>query len=81
MSVEVLQRSKTNSTMGAVLRALITEDAFFKFKVCKSLYHHTIQINHQLDVTIFSVYYPDFYLQLNVFRASSRPLSGAQQLQ
>ena len=29
----------------------------------------------------FSVYYPDVCLQLNMFRASSRPLSGAQWLQ
>jgi hypothetical protein len=29
----------------------------------------------------FSVYYPDFYLQLSKFRAFSRPLSGAQWLQ
>ena len=29
----------------------------------------------------FPVYYPDVYLQLNMFRASSRPSSGAQQLQ
>jgi hypothetical protein len=26
----------------------------------------------------FPVYYPDVYLQLDVFRAFSRPLSGAQ---
>jgi hypothetical protein len=24
-----------------------------KFKVCKSVHHHTIQINHQPDATIF----------------------------
>jgi hypothetical protein len=29
----------------------------------------------------FSVYYPDVYLQLNMFRAFSRPSSGAQLLQ
>ena len=29
----------------------------------------------------FSVYYPDVYLQLNMFRAFSRPSSGAQWLQ
>jgi hypothetical protein len=40
----------------------------------------TIQINHKLDATISPVYYPDVYLQLNMFRASSRPSSGAQQL-
>jgi len=32
--------------------------------------HHTIQINHQLDATISPVYYPDVYLQLNMFQAS-----------
>jgi hypothetical protein len=40
-----------------------------------------VQINHQLVATISPVYYPDVYLQLNMFRASSRPSSGAQQLQ
>jgi hypothetical protein len=29
----------------------------------------------------FSVYYPDVYLQLNMFRGFSRPSSGAQRLQ
>jgi hypothetical protein len=43
------------------------------FKVCKSVHHHTIQINYQLDATIYLVYYPDVYLQLNMFRALSRP--------
>jgi len=42
---------------------------------------NSIQINHQLDAIISPVYYPDVYLQLNMFRASSRPSSGAQQLQ
>jgi hypothetical protein len=51
------------------------------FKVFKSLRYHTIQINHQLDATISPVYYLDVYLQLNLFRASSRPSSVAQQLQ
>jgi hypothetical protein len=40
-----------------------------------------IQINHQLDATVSPVYYPEVYLQLNMFRASSRPSSGVQQLQ
>jgi hypothetical protein len=25
----------------------------YKFKVCKSVHHHTIQINNQLDATVF----------------------------
>jgi len=40
-----------------------------------------ISNNHQLDAIISPVCYPDVYLQLNMFRASSRPSSGAQQLQ
>ena len=39
------------------------------------------QINHQPDATIFQFFYPDVYLQLNMFRAFSRPSSGAQWLQ
>ena len=54
---------------------------YLKFKVCKSVHHHTIQINHQLDATISTVYCLDVYLQLNMFRASSHLSSGAQQLQ
>jgi hypothetical protein len=52
-----------------------------KFKVYKTVHHHTFQINHQLDATVSPVYCPDVYLQLNMFRVSSRPSSGAQQLQ
>jgi len=37
-----------------------------------------IQITHQLDATISPVYYLDVYLQLNMFRASPCPSSGAQ---
>jgi hypothetical protein len=51
------------------------------FKVCKSVRHHKIQINRQLNAKIFQVYYPDVYLQLNMFWVSSRPSTGAQQLQ
>jgi hypothetical protein len=52
----------------------------FKCKIqgFKSVHHRTIQINHQPDATIFLVYYRDVCLQLNMFRAFSRPLSGAQ---
>jgi len=50
-------------------------------KVCKSVHHHTIQINQPTRCNNFSSLLPDVYLQLNMFRASSRPSSGAQQLQ
>jgi hypothetical protein len=53
---------------------------FTNFKFFKAVHHHTIQINQKLDATISSFYYPEVYLQLNIFRASSHPSSGAQQL-
>jgi len=52
-----------------------------KFKVCKSVHHHTIQINQPTRCKSFSSLFLDVYVQLNMFRVSSRPSSGAQQLQ
>ena len=49
--------------------------------VCKSVHHHTIQINQPTRCNNFSSLLLDVYLQLKMFRASSRPSSGAQQLQ
>ena len=53
------------------------------FKVCKSVHHHTFQINHPTRCNNFSSLLLDVYLyvQLNMFRVSSRPSSEAQQLQ
>jgi hypothetical protein len=53
------------------------------FKVCKSVHHHTFQINQPTRCNNFSSLLLDVYsyVQLNMFRASSRPSSGAQQLQ
>jgi hypothetical protein len=44
------------------------------------VHHHTIQINQPARCNNFSSLLLDIYLQLNMFRASSRPSSGAQQL-
>jgi hypothetical protein len=52
-----------------------------QFKVCKSVLHHTIQINQPTRCNNFSRLLLDVHVQLNMFRASSRPSSGAQQLQ
>ena len=52
-----------------------------RFEVCKSVHHHTIQIYQPTGCKNFSSLLLDVYVQLNMFRASSRPLSGAQQLQ
>ena len=51
------------------------------FKVCKSLHYYTIQINQPTRCKNFSSFITRVYVQLNMFRASSRPSSGAQQLQ
>ena len=51
------------------------------FKVCKSVHHHTIQMNQLTGCNNFSSLLLDVYVQLNMFRASSRPSSGAQQMQ
>jgi hypothetical protein len=54
---------------------------FFKFKGYKSVHHHTFQINQPTRCNDISSLLLDVYLQLNMFRASSRSSSGAQQLQ
>jgi hypothetical protein len=51
-----------------------------KFKVCKSVHHQTIQINQPPRCNNFSSLLLDVYVQLNMFRASPRPTSGAQQI-
>jgi hypothetical protein len=53
----------------------------YLFKVCKPVHYHTIQINQPTRCKDFSSLLLDVYLQLNMFRASSCPSSGAQQLQ
>ena len=51
------------------------------FTVCKSVHHYTIQINQPTRRNNLSSLLLEVYLQSNIFRASSRPSSGAQQLQ
>jgi hypothetical protein len=45
------------------------------------VHHHTIQINQPTRYKNFSSLLLDVYIQLNTFRASPRPSSGAQQVQ
>jgi hypothetical protein len=45
------------------------------------VHHHTYQINQPTRCKKFSSLLLEVYVQLNMFRASSRPSSGAQQLQ
>ena len=48
------------------------------FKICKSLHHHTIQIKQPTRCNKFSSLLLEVYVQLNMFRASSRLSSVAQ---
>jgi hypothetical protein len=49
----------------------------FKFKVCKSVHHHTVQTNQPTKCKIFQNLLLDVYVQLNIFRAFSRLSLGA----
>jgi len=45
--------------------------------VCKSVHHHTIQINQTTRCNSFTSLLLDVHMWFNMFRASSRPSSGA----
>jgi hypothetical protein len=50
-------------------------------KVCKSVHYHTFKINRPTRCNFSNLLLDVYsYVQLNMFRASSRPSSGAQQL-
>jgi hypothetical protein len=51
------------------------------FKVCKSMHHHTIQINQPTRCNNFSSLLPDVYVQLNVFRGIITPIIRSSTLQ
>jgi len=59
----------------------VTRFTIFKFKVCKSVHRHTIKLNQPTRRNNYSSLLLDVYVQFNMFRASLRPSSGAQQLQ
>ena len=70
---QTLYRTKTTYT--------VSPGIILKFKVCKSVRHHAIQINQPTRCNNFPCLLLDVYVRLNMFRASSRTSSGAQQLQ
>jgi hypothetical protein len=52
-----------------------------EFEVCMSVHHHTIPVNQQTRCNNFPSLLLDVYVRLNMFWASARPSSGAQELQ
>jgi hypothetical protein len=84
VEVNVLEQPEVGclftDTTEASLRQLFTDITDGKLNFC----HRSFTFNSNKSPTwcnSFSVYYPDVYLQLNMFRAFSLPLSGAQWLQ
>jgi hypothetical protein len=51
---------------------------FFTLKIYKYMHHRTIQINQPTRCENSSSLLLDVYVQLNMFRESLRPSSGAQ---
>jgi hypothetical protein len=66
---------REQTTCNTYLR--IDERKILECKVCKSVHHHTIQINHQLDATLSPVYYFTFMYSSTCF---GRPHAHYQEL-
>ena len=52
----------------------ISKIKFFKFKICKPMHHHTIQINQPTRCKNFSSLLLEVYVQLNMFRVVFAPI-------
>jgi hypothetical protein len=75
---------KATATSALGIRGYISLPATWKFTYFLTFWHRSFTFNSNKSLTWcnnFSVYYPDVCLQLNMFRAFSRPSSGAQWLQ
>jgi hypothetical protein len=82
MAVRLIRlKSGTGVRTSDSCRHLLHKGAVNTFKVCKSVHHHTIQINQPTRCNNLSSLLLDVYLQLNMFRAFSCQSSEAQQLQ
>jgi len=51
--------------------------SLYKFKICKSVHHHTIQINQPTRFSNFSSLLLAVYVQLNMFRGVLTPIIGS----
>jgi hypothetical protein len=59
----------------------VTREGILNGELCRSERGISCSNKSPTRCNYFPVYYPDVYLQLNMFRAFSRPSSGAQLLQ
>jgi hypothetical protein len=94
MIMKYLWPFKWKSRFRILWKNTLCQEYFQKYRFMDSINHsltsylksvlqtqHTIQINQPTRCNNFYSLSLDVYLQLNMFRASSRPSSGAQQLQ
>jgi len=70
--------SKWQMGLNLAFKVLIDKTVF---KVCQAVHHHTFQMNQPTGCKTFSSLLLEVYVQFNMFWASSRPSTGAQQLQ
>jgi hypothetical protein len=84
--VYILQASRSTSLCywkpesfqwNKMVYSVLTPLQHIKFTVCQSVYQHTIQINQPTRCNDFSSLLLEIYVQLNMFRSSSRPSSEA----
>jgi hypothetical protein len=77
--------NKKSASMAGVLLLIFQYFTYSSLILCSlTFWHQSFTFNSNKSPTWcnnFSVYYPDVRLQLNMFRAFSRPSSGAQWLQ
>jgi hypothetical protein len=64
-------------TSSITFRHITNNYSLHFFDVCKSVHHHTIQINQPTRCSSFTSLLPGVYVWLNMFRAPLRPSSGA----
>ena len=87
MSIQISRFGTTSNFNGFLLHnKYLFSDTLIAPRIipCLTFWHRSFTFNSNKSPTWcknFSVYYPDVCLQLNMFRAFSRPSSGAQWLQ
>jgi len=78
-----------NCHISVILRLQLSKVIYFYERKCRLAIPECIITRHKITFKInqpsrcnnFSSFLLDVYVQINIFRASSRPLSGAKQLQ
>ena len=73
----ILHVSRIRLNLFLIISSILCKTRSRFFDVRKSMHHHTIQINQPTRCNSFTSLLTDVYVWLNMFRALSRPSSGA----